>query len=982
MEFFVDFQKICVTDVLIRAKTIDWLSEIYIYQTCLTEKSSEEISSLVENVEDGGDEVKKDQSTSSTNKPGRPCKPYPFCRYHDSYRYIINNVIDTTESGTLDMIEPCHEFKAYTSVTDKNTESNLIDEVIRFGAACMNSRTNGTIHFGIGDKHSELIHGQVLGVVIKDKEDLAKKLKSAIDGYFFDKDKQSAHRCIKPPRFVGVLNRNRTSSDKCVIEVDIVPDSTICKENNYHTSKFGTRNLLTERSMKEYKKFIHDVKQRSQLRKEAEEKSLAVTERNYQGSTLSEMITGGSLSLEKSQFEQYVIVTNKAYSKLNPKVVLDFDPESAKHGLLCHFEQHSAVNVHLPAQYKITEQIEDIANKLELSQKTSWVFCNGGIEDEAPSDIDQWLMDKGASIQDVISFWCRKDVLPNKRFLVIFLLWSTVSEELDPLVETFYKFQKELGGTDQILCICDSENAFTSWKDLIEARCGIDISGRCIYKLSFAEVSGTILSLSSKNHRSNRFLTSDGGSRVLLMPEVEHSLNTLDILCVNQCEGGNEDNIVIDKDLYREGKASWQTFYYSEQPGSSFIKQKKIDLIENKVKVLRSQTKACVLFNLIHAPGCGGTTLAMHTLWTLRDRYRCAVLKDNDADLSVVTDQLVKLLTYGHEEKLPHVPVMLMIDDFDDMKKVAKLQQLIEEECIKKNIKSTQVILLNCMRSESPLLPEVTKDTVFLGNDLSDEEQKQFTGKKPIKTFYELMAMKTNLKSHFIHNTLKTFSIDEKHAKLLAILTILNVYCEDSSLSVSLCQKYLGLSKPICGTDRVQEAFGKFSNLISYTTVKGELEYKAVKIIHPKFAEFCLRELKTTHKMTKAEITNLLLTTDEFYETTDGKLKLLEDVHHIIVGRHLVEQSIPMRLCCIFSCVVQEAKQLAKGRETKQRKNTLIQDIENETPGLEEKVLLNSLERFKNDPSITQLLNHTIAKKRREGLGFWNRVQKKFSKMI
>ncbi|XP_022625222.1 sterile alpha motif domain-containing protein 9-like, partial [Seriola dumerili] len=279
------------------------------------------------------------------------------------------------------------------------------------------------------------------------------------------------------------------------------------------------------------------------------------------------MITGGSLSLDKSHFERYVIVTNKAHSsqfeslgflvELNPTAVLDFDPETAKDGLECHFEQQSPVSVHLPAQYKITGPIEDIASNLKLTRNTSWVCCNGGIENEAPSDIDQWLMDKGASVRDVISFLCRKDVLPNKRFLVIFLLWSTVSEKIDPLVETFSTFCQELRGTDQILCICDNKNAFTSWKDLIEARCGINISGRCIFELSFAEVNGTILSLSSKNRRSIRFLPCGQGSRVLLEKKVEHSLNTLEVLCVNQCEGGNEDKIVKEENFYRGGKVSW-----------------------------------------------------------------------------------------------------------------------------------------------------------------------------------------------------------------------------------------------------------------------------------------------------------------------------------------------------------------------------------------------------------------------------------------
>ncbi|XP_071340473.1 sterile alpha motif domain-containing protein 9-like [Trachinotus anak] len=950
------------------------------------------------------DEAKKLKTAgpiSSTTQPERSCKPYPFCRYHDTYRYMESSILDVTESGASDLIEPCHEYKGFYNTPDETKMIKFTGEVIRFAAACMNSCTNGTIHFGIGDD-PDFTHGQVLGLVVKDKEAYEKALRPAIHDCFEYKHKEAAQRCIRPVRFVGVLNKNMTSSDKYVIEVDIVPDSTICGENIYHTlnntkkakkkakdketvksetkqsKQFfvrdggSSRNLLTPttsaKPMEEYNKFVDNMQQRSQLRKQAEEKHVSVIKSSTQGSRLSQMITGGSLSLDMSHFERYVIVTNKAHSsqfeslgflvELNPTAVLDFDPESAKNGLQYQFDQQSPVHVHLPAQYKITGPIEDIANKLKLTRNTSWVFCNGGIENEAPSDIDQWLMDKGASIRDVISFLCRKDVLPNKRFLVIFLLWSTVSERIDPLVETFSTFWQELKGTEQILCICDSENAFTSWNDLIEARCGINISSRCIYELSFAEVNGTILSLLSKNRRSSRFLPCGQGSRVLLEKKEERSLNNLEVLCVNQCEGGNEDKIVKEENFYRGGKVSWWNFYFSEQPGSTpFVKRDRFDYIMNTViPDLCSLRKACVLFNLLHVPGCGGTTLAMHTLWALRDRFCCAVLKDNNADFTEVAEQVVKLLTYVHKEQLPRVPVMLMIDDFDDMDKVFDLQQLIEKECEKKDIqsKSAQVFLLNCMRSEFSGLIEPTQDTVYIGNNLSDIEQKLFEEKlveiekthKNAETFYGFMIMKKNFKPEYIqgivHNTLKSFNKNQKHAELLAVLVLLNVYCKGASLSVSLCEEYLDLQpKPYCGTIKVEEGFGKFSTLIDSCLVEGKVEFKAVKMIHSSIARECLQELATAHNVHKANIADLLLTTDKLYECTQGKDKLLQDVHHILVKRHY-------------------------SLEEESQFSPLIQDIAKETPGLEEVVLINASKRFEKDAIVSQLVARYYYLKKKE----------------
>ncbi|XP_041699370.2 sterile alpha motif domain-containing protein 9-like [Coregonus clupeaformis] len=931
-------------------------------------------------------------SNPTTNQSGRPCKPYPFHRHHDACRYKANSILDVTESGASDYIEPCHEYKGYIHMSEAAVESKMnkfTDEVIRFAAACMNSRTNGTIHFGVGDK-PDFVHGQVLGVSVQDKEAYVNALPQAIEGHFEYKHIQAAKMCIKPPRFVEVLNPDMTSSEKYVIEVDIVPDFVICQENIYHVFSLDTRkskrkskskeieneekklfficdssssrDLLAlttfAKTMEEYNRFVCNVSQLSQLRKQTEEKRLSVVKSSVQGSRLSEMITGGSQSLDKSHFERYVIVTNKSHLvqldslgyllELNPTAVLDFDPESTKNGLMKHFEDQSTINVHLPVQYKITEAVEDIASKLKLTRNTSWILCNGGIEGEVPSDVDDWLIEKGASVRNVISFLCRKDVLPHKRFLVIFILFSTVSEKMDPLLETFSTFWQELKGIEQILCICENEEAFTCWRDLIESRYGLDIKTRSIYELSFAEVNGTVLSLWSDNRKSSRFLPCGGGSKVLFKKKEESSLDTLNVLCVNQCEGGNEDKALIQEKFYKGGKVSWWNFYFSEQPGSMpFIKRDKFDLIMNTVlPALSSLRKSCVSFNLFHVPGCGGTTLAMHILWALKDKFRCAVLRDRTADHAVVAEQVVKLLMYDTTEQSSRIPVLLMLDDFEEMDDAYDLQQLIEKECVKRDIgsRSPQVILLNCMRAESWEKTESTEDTVFIGNNLSEMEQRQFEKKleeiektyKNADTFYAFMIMKKNFSPEYIQgvarNTLKSFNINHKHGQLIAVLVLLNVYCKGATLSVSLCEEFLGLqTKPHSGSSDVKARFGKFSTLVTCCTEEAKVVFEAVRMIHSSMAVHCLQEL-TTNSVTKAEITDLLLTTDKLYECVQGKDKLMKDVHTMLVKRH----------------------HSVKGEDS--QFSPLIQDIAKETPGVEENVLFNAAKRFEKDAVISQLL--------------------------
>ncbi|XP_063069071.1 sterile alpha motif domain-containing protein 9-like [Engraulis encrasicolus] len=947
--------------------------------------------------------MKADLLNDPEVQAGGPCKPYPFNRFHEAYRYRINSCLDIPESGALDLIEPCHEFKSFINAAKRPQEEQMekfTKEVKRFAAACMNSRTNGTIHFGVGDQQDGFKHGQILGFSVEDKESFGTALHYMIDGHFEHKHVDAAKKCIKPPRFVEVLQPDTTSSETYVVEVDIEPTFSVCAENLYHVysvdkrksrrskgkdhkedakecksfyirDNSSTKDLLLPNTqfkpLEQYNRYTHNLENLAKQRKEAEAKHLAVVRNSVQGSQLCEMITGGSHSLDKSRFERYILVTNKSHpvqldslsflQDMNLTAVLDFDPESSQKGLK-NFFQDQNTNAHSPAQYRITEAVEDIASKLKLTRITSWIFCNGGINKEEPSDMSSWSTEKGASVRDVVSFLCRGEVLPPRRFLVIFLLLSDVTDSKDPLLETFNTFRQELRGLDQILCICENSRSFISWKQLIEARYGEDIEDRCISDLSFAEINGTVLSLWSANRRSSRFLTCGGGSKVLLTKKMEGCLDTLDILCVNQCEGGNEDKLSIQESFYKGGKVSWWNFYFSEEPGSTpFIKRDKFDYITGTIiPDLCSLTSPCVLFNIMHLPGCGGTSLAMHILWTQKDKFRCVVLKDRAADPDEVAKQVVQLLTYETAEPATRTPVLLMVDDFEERDAVYSLQQSIGKACPKTSAaNSAQVIILNCMRTEFWDQYDMASNTVFIGNELSENEQKLFQKKleeiekiyKNADTFYGFMILKKNFSPEYIKgvakNTLKSFNINHKEAQLIAVMVLLLFYCKNASLSVSLCEAFLGLqTKERPESSKVLDGFGKFSTLVTRYPVRDKVVFEAVKIIHRSMAEHCLEELTINHNISKAEITNLLLTTEKFYDCVQGKDKLLQDVRAMLVRRNHTTEAEDSRF------------------------SPLLQAIIKDTPGSEETVLYNAAKRFEKDAIVSQLLARYHCLKKRD----------------
>ncbi|XP_077058259.1 sterile alpha motif domain-containing protein 9-like [Siphateles boraxobius] len=917
------------------------------------------------------------------------CKPYPFNTSDPAKQYTENSILDVTETGPIDLIQPCHEFKGFTNTTEENRMKKYKYEVIRFAAACMNSRTNGTIHFGVADKP----HGQILGISVPKTDEFDVQQKHAIEKHFLKGHLKIAKSCIKPPRFVEVRNAEMTPAGKCVIEVDIEPSSIVCEELHFNTYNVdindmqgsknkkqyffirdgsSSRNLITA-NLKEYEKYIKDMPHLSRLRKAAEEKHLSVVKNCAHGSKLCEMITGGGPSMDKSYFASYIVVTNKSHPDqlknldfllhMNLAAVLDFDLQSSENGLIKMF------NDHLPAQHK--GEIEDTASSLKLTKNTSWVFCKGGINKVNPSDTDKWLTEKGSSVRDDVSLLLRKNVA-HKKLLTIFLLLSEVSDPKDPLLETFSMFFNELKGQNQILCISDNETTYTYWKDLIKGRYGVDVS-RCIYELSFAEVNGTILSLWSENRKKSRFLPCGGGSNVVLTKKTEDSLETLSVLCVNQCDGENEDKQHHEENFYKGGKVSWWNFFFSEQPGSvSVIKRDKLDYIVNTmIPNILNQKRACVFINILHPPNCGATTLAMHVLWTLKDKFRCAVLKETTHDYSTVAEQVVQLLTYEAKEKPRRLPVLLMIDHFPDLRNVLRLQHQIEEECLKQNIfsKSPQVIIVNCTRVESCDQFEGTDNAVSIPNRLSEKEMELFGEKMEefkktntnIETFFVSMII-NNFSSPYIQgivkNNMNGFNFQDKHAQLFAILVLLHVYCKNASLSVSACEEFLGLQTK-AESCKVEDAFGKLSSLLKRCTVDSEVTFEGMMVINSSVAQRCLKELSTSHGVTKAEITNLLLTTDSFYEYALGKQKLMQDVHNVLVKRQYSAKDKDF----VFS--------------------PLIQDIMKETPGKEETVLLNAAEKcLRKDAVIFQLLAryYYIKKQDFTKAKFWAKEAKDLSR--
>lgn len=881
------------------------------------------------------------------------CVSYPFDEFSDPYRYKLDFCLQP-ETGPLNLIDPIHEFKEFTNTKNAREEDvkmKFSNEVFRFASACMNSRTNGTIHFGVKDKP----HGKIVGVNVTSvtKEALIDHFNLMIHQYFEDHQVQKAKKCIREPRFVEVLLPNSTPSDRFVIEVDVIPKYSECGHDYFQIKMQNCNNKVWEQR-KHFSVFVRDgasskdilknkvdfkifqlgLETLAEHRKEAEEKCrIKTNNKNSEGPKLIELLTGNKDLLDNSYYEWYILVTNKCHpnqikhldflKEIKWFAVLDFDPESVSKGVVNAYKESRIVNLHLPSLYvegKTTPN-EKISS-LNLYQQPSWIFCNGRLDLDSekykPLDPSSWQKEKASEVRKLISFLTHEDVMPRGKFLVVFLLLSSVDDPRDPLIETFCAFYQDLKGIENILCVCVHSHICQRWKDLLEARLTKqdELSSQCISSLSLEEINGTILKLKSVTKSSQRFLPSIGSSTVLLEME-EDIMTALEILCENECKGTlleNDKNKFLEfkalkeEDFYRGGKVSWWNFYFSSENYSSpFVKRDKYEKLERMIHSCADSSKSTCskIIHLYHHPGCGGTTLAMHILWELRKKFRCAVLKNKTVDFSEIGKQVANLITYGTANHQEYLPVLLLVDDFEEQGDIYLLQASIQTAIASKYIRYEKplVIILNCVRSQNPEKCAKMSDSIALIQQLSSKEQRAFELKlkeieeqhKNFEDFYSFMIMKTNFDKKYIENVvrniLKGQNISTKEAKLFSFLALLNSYVPDTTISLSQCEKFLGITpkKAYWGTEKLEDKMGTYSTILIKTEVVECGKYCGVRIIHPLIAIRSLEELKTSYDLDKSQIMWDMLTENVFYDTGIGRSKFFQDMQTLLLTRQRIE---------------------------------------------------------------------------------------------
>ncbi|KAM3929241.1 sterile alpha motif domain-containing protein 9-like [Leptodactylus fuscus] len=918
--------------------------------------------------------------------------PYPFDTIHESKSYTKYHLLPS-ESGTSNYIDPIHEYKEFTNTsnaTEEDKKMKFCNEVFKFATACMNARTNGTIHFGVRDKP----HGQIIGVAIDNSETYVNYIDEMMGSYFENEQLSLAQKCIRPPRFVSVLHEEKISSDLVVIEVDVVPEHAYCKSQVFSTFQYAYKNKKWRKSedhcyflrdggssKKSKVAALHsDMKARDKGRKRAEDKRKEKPKCNQvDGSKLISLLTGNRGSLDNSYYKWYILVANKCpeshtehlgfIQEIDWFSILDFDPESVTNGLCKVYKEKRNPNLHFPHQYQKLENVtQENIEELKLYQQPSWVFCNGRLdlqsEDYKPLKNMEWWEKKAADVRKLVSFLSRKDIMEPGKFLVVFLLLSTVEDPAEPISEVFSTFVQELNGMNDILCICGSEETFKRWKDLqARIRSEEEMEKRCIYNLGIENLNGTILRLKSTTRSVSRFLPSHGCSMTILHRKDEDLMTSLDILCANQCQDTEIENNTSrfheflkdhEEHFYRGGKATWWNFYFSSRHYTGpFIKRDIQTELKEKIESWSKYEKqrSVKIITLFHHPGCGGTTTAMHVLWELREKFRCATLnRKTDSFLDIAKD-VVSLAVHGSRNN-DFYPVILLADDYEDEDSVSVLQNNIQSTIAERFIRyeTPVVIILNCVRSQKPVQSAKSNpDSVAITDKLSTQEQRAFETKlKEIEeqhgnpdNFYSFMIMKSNFDKSYIENTvrniLKGLKTASKTTRLISFLALLNKYVKDSTISVSMCEEFLGIAaiKSSWLPESIEDTVGSYSTIFIRTEVEEYGRYEGLRIIHPLIARQCIEELQSTYKIQQSSIMLDFLQTNVFHDTGIGRDILMQNMQSMLLTRHRKEH----------------------GDETDTLFSPLIEEIQKEEgSSTVEKVLKEGAERFNQNPFIVQAL--------------------------
>lgn len=740
--------------------------------------------------------------------------------------YKQHSIIRGKETRVTNMINPVHKFVGpETYRREKDILTYMAWEVVRFSAACLNSRTNGTIHFGIQTD------GEILGMQI-DQAEFRERFDKVLEDGFFDDQHSIVKRTVRPPRFIEVLQASAVPKLH-VVEVDVVPSFPFTGEEAFfiQTQSKGKKKknatqlfVLDKDELKnlagdDIRKYMDAKKSLSDARKGEEMKDRS-KRRDRHGPDLDKKFVqlfcrgmnalGDSdvypiLVCGKPNDKSRAIITYEGFDFLRRRdwtVVMDLDDCTDDKSLYHLYEMGLSQTTTVltsddfdPRSAENTDdknRLKNLYEDLTTSLHPPWVFLNGyaplNKESFSPS---LWKRKRSIGFLEMLRFFHAE--IPERRAVVVILVLSKDDGVLPEICDEICRmFDEQWMVLAEESTIADSLKSELVRRN-VEKEC---LENRFVVGIPWKHVAQIVKQLKGSVPQSECCLTTSTGASCVLKDKVRGKLTDLNILSRTECdncnlEAGDMEKFSKDEEarFYRGDEASWWNFWFKDH-----VCQRKqhVNLLKQVRKCLEGDLREgdkVGRVHFYHHPGSGGTTSAKNVLWELREDYRCCVVKQLSSE---TCDQVSKLRLYEDGERPK--PVLVLLDNLDE-ERVDQLYAELEEAG-RQSARSSQefsvfCVMLICYRRTKSATAYQDK-LVWLTHDLPKDELQWFkkkysdleknhrekSGVDP-KTLMAFNIMKENFNKEYIKRAVCKFLediTDPRERKLLKYVSLINSF--------------------------------------------------------------------------------------------------------------------------------------------------------------------------------------------------------------
>ena len=727
------------------------------------------------NIPPPSDPTKPPVLIALSNQALRPFDSEFKCGY-----YSEGWVLPSWETGSKDLITPVHEFKLlrqFVKSSDEDTIKKFLYETMRFACGCLNERTNGTIHFGVADEVLQQACGYqpraIVGTSVTDKPKYNSMLVEYIKKCFEGASKSIVLNCIRPPVFIPVKEKDakEPSNDKVVIEVDIVPSYSYCANETFKVGfkslgkgKEGvvpyircgseTQAIVEVQKMEEYSerrpKLDEERRKREErYAKQVLEKPDGLKHLHYK---LKRLLCANKNVLDSSVYpilvlskpgsnmnQEYLEKTFRFIENIKWKVIIDFDDKGSDSSGLCRVfnagPDVSKCDIHEAEDY---DENEDLIEGIDC--KTHWIFGNGYTKlGKERKEFRQWNNSKrkrGLSL--VIQSLAKK--LPRARAVVLFML---LSNEYEPMADTFKDFCTYLDGPNQLVYAAESSEIVSEWVAKLSSTCleEHELRDRGVVGMSWNEFQKCMQQIVGEIDRSQPCVIMSTGTPY---PSGYITFSNIDIVSAQECEelrdlnSAKRNQISFDEErnFYRGYPVTWRNFWFSDAQKIHVLRRDNYKFLKKIIEEMHSKgTERKVLtVTIYHHIGAGASTMARQALWDFRCNshfpYRCAVILkiDNNTCKEIL---LLRKIGYGGESGSSIPPVLALVEDTEDFL-FQELSSHVTEEASKLPKSEWPVcVFLFCKPVQKPYEchEKECETSVYLEQSLSSEEKDWFKDK-------------------------------------------------------------------------------------------------------------------------------------------------------------------------------------------------------------------------------------------------------------